>query len=355
MGIAGSILTMLLMLSVLTIVHEFGHYIAARICKVKVEEFAVFMGPKIISRVSKKTGTRWSLRSIPIGGFCAMEGEEETISSNTSFNNKPRYMRAFILVAGPLMNLLLAIILVVIMFAYTGYTTNVISEVTKIDEITEKTTPAYELGFDVGDKIVSYDGKKVITPLDYDVFNVVDKDLVSVIGIKKANGKVEEYRIEREKIENGKSNIGIKMTYEKGNFFKVIWNSILNLVSMVRTIFYSIFWLITGQMGMEAMSGPVGLTTLVNDVVTAEIEWVPKLLTLVNMSALISVNLGIFNLLPLPALDGGRLFLVFVEFLRRGKRIPPEKEATISFIGLALLVLLAIFVMGSDILKIVRG
>lgn len=122
MGILGSVLIMLFILSVLVVVHELGHYFAARIFKVKVEEFAIFMGPKLFSKVSKKTGTRWSIRAFPIGGYCALEGEEETVKSSTSFVSKPWYMRAAILLAGPLMNILLAIIIIISMFLYTGMT-----------------------------------------------------------------------------------------------------------------------------------------------------------------------------------------------------------------------------------------
>lgn len=345
MNIAGSILIMLLILSVLVVVHEFGHYFTARLFKVRVEEFAIFMGPKLFSRVSKKTGTRWSLRAIPMGGFCLLEGEEESVNSNTSFNNKPWYMRAVILMAGSLMNLILAIIIITSFYAFGGYTTNRIGEV--------KAAPAYDLGFEVGDKLISYDGKKIITPIDYYLFSTVDKDLTSVIGLKKTDGSVKEYTIERQETEGGKSPIGFNFTSEKGNIFEVIWNSILYIVSLVRSIFYTLFWLITGQLGLDAVASPIGMTSIVNDVVTEQNTWAVKILDLLSMTALISANLAVFNLFIIPGLDGGKLLFILIEVIRGGKRISPESEAKISFVGLAVLILLAVVVMGNDIIKLI--
>lgn len=350
MGILGSILIMLFILSILVVVHEFGHYIAARIFNVRVEEFAIFMGPKIFSKVSKKTGTRWSIRSLPIGGFCALEGEEETVNSSTSFDSKPWYMRAGILLAGPFMNILLAIIIIISIFAFTGYETTVISQLSKGDY------PANELGFEVGDRIISYDGKRVYTTVDYELFNSIDKDLTSVIGLKKKDGTVKTYTIERHITEeNYKSPIGIQFSEEKGNFFQVIGNSVLYMVSLVRSIFYAIFWLITGQIGLDALASPVGMTTIVNDVVSAEkVGLVIKFLALLNMTALISANLGVFNLFIVPGLDGGKLLFIIIELLRGGKKVSPENEAKVSYIGIGLLLLFALIVMGNDILKIFR-
>lgn len=350
MGVLGSVLIMVFMLSVLVVVHEFGHFIAARLLKIRVEEFAIFMGPKIFSRVSKKTGTRWSLRALPIGGYCALEGEEETVNSSTSFDGKPWYARALVLIAGPAMNFLLAILIVTIMFSFIGYETNRISMVVTPDE---GTYPAHELGFEVGDRIISYDGKRVHTPTDYYIFEYTDDDLTSVLKIKKKDGTIQEHTIERQSIDGGKSPIGFNFSVEKGNFFAVLGNSILYLVSLVKSIFYAIFWLITGKLGIDAMASPIGMTGLVNDVVKQDVSWIPKVLTLLNMTALISANLAVFNLLIVPGLDGGKLLFILLELIR-GKKVSPETEAKISFIGIGILLLLALVVMGNDIIKLIR-
>lgn len=352
MDILGSALIMLFMLSILVVVHEFGHFIAARLFKVKVEEFAIFMGPKIFSRVSKKTGTRWSLRALPVGGFCLMEGEEETVQSPTSFDSKPWYARAIILLAGSLMNLLLAILIIAILFSFFGYETNRIGKVLVAEQ---GTYPAQELGFEVGDKIISYDGRRVHTPSDYRIFEMVDKDMTSVIEIKKKDGTVQKHTIERETLENGgKSYIGFQFADEKGNFFAIIGNTMLHIFSLIKSVYYAIIWLITGQLGLDAVASPIGMTGLVNEVVQQEVSWLPKFLALVNMTALISANLAVFNLLIVPGLDGGKLLFVLIEIIRGGKKISPETEAKISYIGIGLLLLLALIVAGNDILKLIR-
>jgi len=352
MGMLGSVLIMLFMLSILVVVHEFGHFIAARLFKVKVEEFSIFMGPKIFSRVSKKTGTRWSIRALPIGGFCLMEGEEETVQSSTSFDSKPWYARAVILLAGALMNLLLAILIIAIMFSFFGYETNKVSEVLVAEE---GTYPAQELGFEVGDRIISYDGKRVHTPNDYRIFEMVDKDMTSEIEIKKADGTVRKHTIEREKLENGaKSYIGFRFGVEKGNFFGILGNTMLYIFSLIKSVFYAIFWLITGQLGLDAVASPIGMTGIVNEVVQQDASWLPKLLALINMTALISANLAVFNLLIVPGLDGGKLLFILIELLRGGKKISPETEAKFSYVGIGLLLLLALVVAGNDILRLIR-
>lgn len=353
MDILGSILTMLLILSVLTLVHELGHFVAARIFKVKVNEFAIFMGPKIVSKVSKKSGTRYSLRCIPIGGFCAMEGEEETSESPMSYNNKPWYARALILVAGPLMNLVLALLIVVILFTVDGYSSNRLSVVSK-----EADYLVAETDIEAGDRVVAYDGYMVNNYIDYNLFSTLDEDYTTILVVEKPDGTRKEYTFDQTPAEGSESRklLGIQFAYvEDGSFLENLGQSFVYLFSMVRQVFYSLFWLITGRVGFNALAGPVGLVPVVNTVVTAEISILPKVLSLLDFAALISVNLGIFNLLPIPGLDGGRLLLTFVEFIRRGKRLSPEKEAIISFVGLALLMLLALVVMGSDIYKIIQS
>lgn len=212
------------------------------------------------------------------------------------------------------------------------------------------------MGFEVGDRIISYDGKRVLTPMDYMLFDQLDDDLTSVIGLKKKDGTVKKYTIERQRTEdNSKSPIGILFSVEEGNIFETTWNSILYLISLVRSIFNSLIWLITGRLGLDAMASPIGMTTIVNDVVSAQkIGVVVKLLQLLQMTALISANLGVFNLFIVPGLDGGKLLFILIEILRGGKRISPENEAKVSYIGIGLLMVLALIVMGNDILRIIR-
>ena len=126
-------------------------------------------------------------------------------------------------------------------------------------------------------------------------------------------------------------------------------------VSLVKSVFNSLKWLVTGRLGMDAMSGPIGLTTVVDDVVTADASIWSRVLSLLNMAALISANLAAFNVLPIPGLDGGKLIFIVIELIRRGKKVPPEKEAVVSLVFLALLILFSIFIAGNDILRIIRS
>jgi len=429
MSIAVSILVMLIMLSILTIVHEWGHFIAARIFKVKVTEFSIFMGPCIWSKTSEKSGTKYSIRSLPIGGYCAFEDDQGNADAPDSLNSQKWYKRLVIFVAGVALNIVLALVLTVIMLFFTGYDTNTISSV-------PEHTVMSVIGIEKGDKLCEINDHTVLTPTDYDIYsyaiqdanddpNVMDShytllykkedgselfcDISKQIifaSTKDADGndikQTQSYQY-TVKTKNGKSDGktyvllsklleqptenatqvlcevtttvdgvstteevamtvsnfnklgGDSFTYIKTyNPFKIIGHSGKYLVSMVKSIYTSLFWLIDGTVGLEAVSGPVGLTTVVDSVVGEEsISFWSKFLTLMNMTALISVNLGVFNMLPFPGLDGFHVIFILIELIRGGKKVPPNIQNIISTIGLVLLMALAVVIMFSDIFKIV--
>lgn len=451
MDVVISIIIMIFILGLLVLSHEWGHFIAARIFKVRVNEFSIFMGPKLFSRKSKKTGTVYSLRAIPLGGFCAMQGEEESDDGDDAFCNKAWYKRAVILVAGALMNFIVAIVLITVIFMFTGYDTRQVSTV-------GTTGPIALSGMEAGDKVYKYNGDGILNPIDYDLYvTAYGNDLKNIsFHVKKADGSKVKYSFERDiKIVNsevdgetvttsmtadinvyatkgdnkqymgnysstwensdtliitmtaqdgsyevykyGKNETGsfgttyeqysadkqmidssytedtqdapvaentilsynpykygFSFTYsEQGNIFQCLGRSVTYNVSLVKSVINSLKWLITGRLGMDALSGPIGLTSVVSDVVDADIGIGYQILTLINLMALISANLGAFNLLPIPGLDGGKLVFVVVELIRGGKKVPPEKEAIVSLIFMALLVILSLFVAGSDIFKLI--
>ncbi len=434
MSIIFSILIMLLILTVLVVVHEWGHYISARIFGVKVNEFSIFMGPKIYSRVGKKTGVVFSIRCLPLGGFCAMEGEETTEDSDTAFCNKPWWQRTIILLSGVFMNFILALVIVTVIFMIYGYDTREVS-------YTNDFMPAAIMGIEPGDKIIEYNGYDVLNPIDYNLVNYAVKENENTFVVRKSDGKEIEYKLVKSidnknknasieiftineksenkigsyiatwdtdylhiinqttellntrykffKDENGSylceksvceannyisteniytsdevksilasyspEKIGFSFSKENGNIFESIGNAAVYNVSMVKSVFNSIKWMITGRLDLDAMSGPIGLTTVVDDVVTAEASIWARIVSLLDMAALISANLAAFNVLPIPGLDGGKLIFILVELFRRGKKVPPEKEAIVSLIFLALLILFSIFIAGNDILRIIRS
>ena len=369
MNIVGSILIMLAMLSVLVIVHEFGHFIVARLFKIKVNEFSIFMGPKLFQRTSKKTGMKFSIRLLPIGGYCALEdengeeegedGDENKTPPEGSFYSKPKLVRAAVFFAGPLMNILLGLIFSIVIFAIIGYSTNNIGALDPKEGLIaeyNQTAPA-ERQIETGDAIISYDGRMVLNPTDYNLFRAMDDDAHSVLVIEKADGTEFEVDFDRtpENEEDGQKLLGMSFEYiEHPNVFAIIWYSMKYLLTLVRTVLYSLFWIITGKVGLNAVAGPVGLTTVVSEVIEQSGTALNTFVNLLNMAALISVNLGIFNLIPFPGLDGGQLMLLLIEAIR-GKKLPPKKQGLISIIGIAVLIGLSILVMGNDILRIIRG
>ncbi len=428
MSVFFSILIMLAILSVLTIVHEWGHFIAARIFKVKVTEFAIFMGPKIFSRTSKKTGTVFSLRCLPLGGFCAFEDDNGNADSPDSLNSQKWWKRAVIFSAGVIMNIVLALLICIIIIMINGYST---TEIAKVDPMS---TAAF-VGIEAGDELYSLDGMRTVTYTDEGLASYMIKDRnpaeeimdsAYTLVYKKADGKKVKYNIKKhaeyefealdsgekkqtlvtysytvvknpdgnsteyvykntpvtinekdvvcdvQKIVDGKTvyegqetlDIYLVNTlgnsdffYEKTfNPFKLIHRGFNEMVSMVKSVYISLYWIITGQVGLNAVSGPIGLTTVVEDVVSTEgVNVGIKALQLVNMAALISANLGVMNFLPFPGLDGCHLLFIVIELLRGGKKIPPEKQGLISMIGLGLLILLAVVIMGADIMRIING
>lgn len=429
MSIAISILVMLIMLSILTIVHEWGHFIAARIFKVKVTEFSIFMGPCIWSKTSKKSGTKYSIRSLPIGGYCAFEDDQGNADSPDSLNSQKWYKRLVIFVAGVALNIVLALVITIIMLFFTGYETNTISSV-------PEHTVMSIVGIEKGDKLKEINDHTVLTPTDYDIYSYaiadnnedpltmdshytllyekkdgselfcdISKQIIYTntkddsgnettqtdsykYTVVTDNGKSDKktYTLVSKLLEEPAKNStqvlcevtlttdgeskteqvyltvsnfnrlgGDTFTFVKTyNPFRVIGHSGKYLVSMVKSIYTSLFWLIDGTVGLEAVSGPVGLTSVVDTVVGEKsISFWSKLLTLMNMTALISVNLGVFNMLPFPGLDGFHVIFIIIELLRGGKKVSPKIQNIISTIGLILLMALAVVIMFSDIFKIV--
>lgn len=451
MDIVISILIMIFILGLLVLSHEWGHFIAARIFKVRVNEFSIFMGPKLFQRKSKKTGTLYTLRAIPVGGFCAMQGEEESDEGDDAFCNKPWYQRAVILVAGALMNFIVAIVAITVVFSFTGYDTTEVS-------LVGDNGPISFSGMKVGDVVYKYNGDRLLNPMDYDLYVTAygnDLDKIS-FNVKKKDGTKVKYTLKREiKVENSEVDgekkttamsadinvyattdgdevyvgnyksswdngeklvithtladgtykvftyakdesgcfgttqesysadaqlidsqftadtqespisentvlsynpykYGFSFTYgEDGNIFQCLGKAVKYNVSLVKSVLNSLKWLVTGRLGIDAMAGPIGLTSMVGEVVEADIGFGYQLLTLINLLALISANLGAFNLLPIPGLDGGKLIFVIVELIRGGKKIPPEKEAVVSLIFMALLIILSIVIAGNDIFRLV--
>ena len=346
-GIILSIIIAILIFGFLILIHEFGHYIMARTFKVGIKEFAIGMGPKLISKTSKKTGIAYSLRAIPIGGFVSMDGEDEENESENSLNKKPIWQRFFIMVAGSVMNLLCGFILVGIL---VGMMANSLGNTT-VSKLSEN-YEAVEGGLQVGDKIISINGENVHTAYDlsYTMFRDGKKSNTVVV---ERNGKkitlkgVEFY--ETLKDEEGKEYQSLTFYVEKekfgvGVFFKHTFNRSFTTVEM---IWESVIDLVSGKYGLDQMSGPVGITSEIGKAAKSGDGGV----SLINLTAVIALNLGVMNLLPLPALDGGRILFLIIEAIRR-KPLKREVEGYIHFAGMILLLLLMVIISCKDIIKL---
>lgn len=359
------ILLALLLFGVLIFVHEIGHFIAARVFGVKVNEFAIGMGPKIFSRTGKKSGTVYSLRVLPIGGFNSMEGENGDSGDESAFCAKPVWQRMIIIVSGAFLNILFAaIIMCVVVIGTDKLGSTVVAGVRKPEAQVEQSesddsedngiadvtvSNTYEK-FQVGDRILKIDGKRV---------HIVD-DLVYTVAFRCTEP------VNVTVMRDGKTVIledVIFPTYESGgitfgsvdftvlreakNFLTVIKHSFFKCISSMEMCWESFAGLLTGRYGLDQVSGPIGITEALGEATKS--GWT----TVLNMLVLISMNLGIFNLLPIPALDGGRFAFLLIEAIRR-KPVRQEIEAIVHTVGILVLMLIMLIVACKDVFTIIK-
>lgn len=418
----------------IVIIHELGHFIAAKKFGIKVQEFSLFVGPKLFS--FQKGETTYSLRLFPIMAYVKMEGEEEASKSERSFNNKPPYVRAIVAGAAPVTNLLAAVLILTIVFSLIGFATTTVENI-------PTGSPAYKAGIREGDRIVSYSGKRVYMPMDVLQFLYISKGIPAKVEILRGREKLtttispqylpeqEAYRLgivvyqatgedsnlvklvfpgsaaekaglqendriiklnekdvlsksdidgfmktNKEKtvevtvVRNGSrvtSNLtpmvekipdqyelGIGFASRRGGILAAFKQSLIFTYSTVRSVVYSIVWLVTGKASLNQMMGPVGIVSTIGNVVQQGPNLITKLIYLLQMTALMSIAVGATNLIPFPMLDGNKLLLIGIEAVRR-KPIPPEKEAFISTIGFIVLLLFAVYAAYNDILRIISG
>ena len=339
-----SIICAVLIFCVIVIVHEFGHFIVARKCGIDVQEFAIGMGPVIFKKQGKNT--LFTIRLLPLGGFCSM-GEDEDSEDENSFRKKPVGRRIAVIAAGAVMNLILGFIIALIIFLVSGkLTTTIIAEVTP-------GSGCEAAGMVQGDRIVKVNGLHIFTANDiiYQLRNDEDGVLDFVV---ERNG---------EKISLDGVKFGLTIDEETGervlNYdFKVYLKDISaaellpaaanKFMYYSRLILMSLRDLISGKYGLNNLQGPVGIVTVISESAQKSGFDIGYLL---DIAMLISVNVGIFNLLPLPALDGGRLVFLIIEAIRR-KPIKAETEGMVHFAGFALLMLLMIIVTFNDVKNI---
>lgn len=332
-----------LLFLLLIIIHEFGHFIAAKALGVRVNEFAVGFGPNILKR--KFGETEYKLNLIPLGGYCAMEGEDEASTDNRAFCNKSAWRRFIIVAMGAVFNLLLGLIIVGIILAPNKYFTT-----TKIAQFREGAVSS-QSGLQVDDTFLYVDGRKIFTTYDLSYAFTNVKDGKVDVTVLRDGRKVELRDVEFKTEEiDGISYLNVDFTVYgvKKTVGSFISQTFKSAVSFCMVVYRSLFDLITGKYGISAISGPVGVTKAIG---TAARQSLSDLLPIM---ALITINLGIFNLLPVPALDGGRLLFILIEMIFR-KPVPQKYEAMVHTVGFVILFAFMILVTAKDIWSLVSG
>jgi len=330
-----TILISIIVLSVLVMFHEFGHFIVAKLSGARVNEFSIGFGPRLFK---KKYGeTEYSFRALLFGGYVALEGEDEKSNDPRAIVNKPWPVRLAVFAAGPLMNILLAFLLLFIVFFNIG------SPIPQVKSVMEG-YPAEKAGILPGDKIVMVNNTKINTWEELEKAISSNGERVLTIEIQRGNQILQKQVKPIFDKNASKVMIGIVPDYERS--ISLAFKTAINqTIYFSKLIILSLVMLVTGKVSVNDIMGPVGIVQAVGTVAKTGV------INLLAFSALISVNLGLFNLLPLPALDGGRILFVLAEAVR-GKPLPPEKEGYIHYLGFLLLIALLIFATYRDILRI---
>lgn len=355
------ILLAIFIFGVLIAVHELGHFVAARACGVRVLEFAMGMGPLLWQRESKK-GTLISLRALPIGGFCAMEGEDTESEDPAAFSNAAAWKKLIILAAGAAMNFVLGLLLVCLcVFQMRGVEA---FTVPTIDSFMEGCPYVGEYGLQEGDTFRRINGKRIYFSSDVSMYLSRGGETADMVLIRDGKRVVlEDYPIvpvEYTDPETGEPVLkyGVYFASREATFgakLQYVW---LTALDFVRMVWMGLSDLVTGAVGVDQMAGVVGIVDLMADVGNAAPTVRDALLNILYLAAFIAVNLAVMNLLPLPALDGGRIFFLCVTWVVENVfrcRVNPKYEAFINAAGLALLMALMVYVMFNDIIRIIAG
>ena len=340
-----TILIAIIIFGVLIFIHEFGHYLCARLFGVSIYEFAIGMGPKLLKWTSKKTGIKYTIRALPIGGFVSMVGEDEEADVPGSLNRKPVWQRLVITSAGSAMNLLLGILLMFVMVltsASLGGTT-----VARLRD--DGKSPVELSGLQTGDTILKIGDIRVHTAVEL-VYEVMRNGIEPLdLTVKRQDKTVILPDVAFDTVIEGGivfGSIDFLVNAEPKTFGSVLKHTFYQSLSSIKMIWQSLFDLISGRYGIEQVSGPVGVTQAIGEAASVGTS------SLLYLCTLIAMNLAIFNLLPLPALDGGRIVFLLVELIR-GKPIKREYEGYVHFAGIVILLLFMVFVTYKDLLKLI--
>lgn len=347
------IIIALLIFGIIVTVHEFGHFICAKLSNIKVLEFSIGMGPKLFQR--RKGETAYSLRALPVGGYCAMAGEDAATDDERGFRNAKLWKRMLVLVAGAGMNFVLGFVLLVAMVCMmTDVPTTIVSGFagTKDDagNITY-TAKSYETGLRDGDVIVSMDGTTIFSVLDLNYMFATTKLKSHELVVKRDGKRVTLPAVEFYNPNSG-GDLDFGLDYKSKNPLTVTKSAGEFFMSMGHLVGMSLKQMVTGKLSKDDVSGPVGVVSAINETAQESESALDAIFNMIYMAALITINVGIFNLLPIPGLDGGRLLFCFIELIRR-KPVKPEHEGYVHLAGMVLLFGVMIFATYNDIARLI--
>ena len=352
------ILLAILLLAILVTIHEFGHFLAARLMKIDVTEFSIGFGPRLLGWKSKKYETDFSLRAIPLGGYCAFYGEDDakgiTKDDPRAFPKQNVWKRLFVILMGPMMNFVLAFVVAAVFYWVSG-----VSEVTGVDPYIAEVMgagPAYSAGLQSGDQITEVNGREMLDGTMETLLSTISSWQEGEDPLRMTIRRGEEsfqadltpvWDEQEKKMRIGITIGGIYRTEQKAvSFLGGFENAWRLCVNASGAILGALGDLVTTGKGLDQTSGPVGIVTMVSSEVKEG-----GFSAFVQLLVLISINLGLMNMLPIPGLDGSRLVFGLVEVIRR-KPVPPEKEAVVHLVGMVFLFAVMIFFTFKDVMKL---
>ena len=350
------ILAAILVFGVLIAVHELGHFMAAKACGVRVNEFSIGMGPTLWKK--QKGETQYSLRLFPVGGFCAMEGEEEDSDDPTALNNQGFWAKLLIFAAGAAMNFIAGLLIILVLYADAQA-----FYVPVVAGFADGCPLESADGLQEGDRLLRIDGEKVYVYSDISLLMGLNKTGAFDLQIER-NGEfitLRDFTMERREYtdQNGKAYTGYGLYFGAeeatlGRKLSYSWNNAMDFARLVRL---SLQMLVTGQAGVKDLSGPVGIVSTMTQVGEQAATTRAAVENIAYLAALIAVNLAVMNLLPLPALDGGKIFFLVINAVSMQlfkKQIPAKYENYIHFAGLILLLALMAVITFSDVWKLIH-
>jgi regulator of sigma E protease len=350
-----NIILIIIMFGIIVFFHELGHFLVAKLNKISVMEFSVGMGPAIFSFTKKET--KYSLRLLPLGGYCMMVGEEEESDDENAFGNKSVWARMAVILAGPVFNFILAFVFSIFLIHYTGCDPSTLTYI-------EEGGAADEAGISVGDTIISIQAQgessaeRIYNYRELLLYRQLHDSTVPVtMKMKTADGEIYTTTVVPKADDSGTYMLGVAGGYVASDGIGTdLKYGALELRYWLKATISSLKMLVTGQVKSTDVMGPVGVSSAFGEVIDEVKETssnskevvINTILNMLNWCILLSVNLGVMNLLPVPALDGGRFLFLVIEAVRR-KKIPADKEAVVNLIGFALVIVLMVVVFANDI------